>query len=702
MRILCLSLVLLAFSTACASISGVVPAPLPLPASGKVWAGAAKVDITPLPGVPMGGHSIAGTVARGYWTRLFARAIYLEDRDGHSLVLVSCDLWAMPAGLADRVAELVATTMGVPHLGRAQIVLAATHTHQSPGNYASARLYNDYAQRWAGFDQPLFEFLAYRIAMAVQAAFQARHEATITWGETVVPGLAENRSFEAFLLNPEAPTILQENARLPGTHDAARAVDPRLTLLRITTASHTAELMAIAAFVAVHPTAMSHATEVYSSDLFGVAATVAEQALRAASPQTTPVVAIFNGAEGDIHPAWQQQDRRNTVRLGRLLATKILQAGPDALPVDLAITSHFSVVPLAGGCFTAPSSTVAHTSVERCAAPTPLPGVAMLGGAEDGRTVFYTLGWREGVKTAGPRQPDQGVKQPAFDPTFLPYRWPFSITQLVTATTSLPQAVPIGVYRLGQQLVLATLPGEFTMVMGRRMAQALQQTMRPAPERVLLVGLANEYVSYFATPEEYEAQHYEGASTLYGPYSGPLVGEALRQLALLPPGSGTAHAFHYRPGPRKHFGVRDLGASPEWPDDGLASVAQDLDTGLPVRDFPRFCWQDTEPALPWPYDPGVLVTPQVAIECLQEAMWSPCSFDGNTETDEGLNFITVALAAREQSSQWCTLWMPPSPRERASALRFRIVTLRGTPICSEVFRLQEHAGVLSQRGCSPE
>lgn len=34
--------------------------------------------------------------------------------------------------------------------------------------------------------------------------------------------------------------------------------------------------------------------------------------------------------------------------------------------------------------------------------------------------------------------------------------------------------------------------------------------------RVILTGLANEYSGYIATPEEYDSQQYEGASTLFG------------------------------------------------------------------------------------------------------------------------------------------------------------------------------------------
>lgn len=79
-----------------------------------------------MPGYPMGGHSLAGRIGRGYWTRLRAKALYLEDTRGRAIVLVSCDLWSIPGGVADRVAERVGRQLGTTNLGREQIILAAT------------------------------------------------------------------------------------------------------------------------------------------------------------------------------------------------------------------------------------------------------------------------------------------------------------------------------------------------------------------------------------------------------------------------------------------------------------------------------------------------------------------------------------------------------------------------------------------------
>src|SRR5262249_49572260 len=116
----------LLLTSGCAVVSGALKPPLPHPGGDGLRVGVAKVDLTPMPGSSMAGHAIAGKTARGYWTRLYARVIYVEDDNGQSVVLVACSLIGIPGGLADRVAELVRATDVGQHIGREQIVIAAT------------------------------------------------------------------------------------------------------------------------------------------------------------------------------------------------------------------------------------------------------------------------------------------------------------------------------------------------------------------------------------------------------------------------------------------------------------------------------------------------------------------------------------------------------------------------------------------------
>ena len=94
-----------------------------------------------------------------------------------------------------------------------------------------------------------------------------------------------------------------------------------------------------------------------------------------------------------------------------------------------------------------------------------------------------------------------------------------------------PPAVPIQVVRIGDHL-LAAVPGEPTVEMGRRMRTAIQAATRGAGIRTIaIIGLANEYVDYYTTPAEFEYQDYEGGHTVYGMWSGYFIRDQLADLA---------------------------------------------------------------------------------------------------------------------------------------------------------------------------
>lgn len=84
-----------------------------------------------------------------------------------------------------------------------------------------------------------------------------------------------------------------------------------------------------------------------------------------------------------------------------------------------------------------------------------------------------------------------------------------------------PKVVPTQVLKIGD-LILAGVPGEPTTMSGRRLKNAIRKSALESGGGecdVILAGLSNLYSSYIATFEEYQAQRYEAASTLYGPHT---------------------------------------------------------------------------------------------------------------------------------------------------------------------------------------
>ncbi|XP_065878077.1 neutral ceramidase 1-like [Euphorbia lathyris] len=88
-----------------------------------------------------------------------------------------------------------------------------------------------------------------------------------------------------------------------------------------------------------------------------------------------------------------------------------------------------------------------------------------------------------------------------------------------------PSILPIQILRVGQ-LVILSVPGEFTTMAGRRLRDAVKTVLTSGGNKefnnnvhVVIAGLTNTYSQYVTTFEEYEVQRYEGASTLYGPHT---------------------------------------------------------------------------------------------------------------------------------------------------------------------------------------
>lgn len=114
------------------------------------------------------------------------------------------------------------------------------------------------------------------------------------------------------------------------------------------------------------------------------------------------------------------------------------------------------------------------------------------------------------LKTPSPEQKTcQGAKPILLDVGELavPYAWT-------------PNIVDVQTFRVGQLLIIVS-PSEATTMSGRRWKAAVAAeaaTFLGKDPIVVLGGPANSYSHYCATPEEYEIQRYEGASTLYGPH----------------------------------------------------------------------------------------------------------------------------------------------------------------------------------------
>jgi neutral ceramidase len=263
---------------------------------------------------------------------------------------------------------------------------------------------------------------------------------------------------------------------------------------------------------AVHNTSMSNRNRLISGDNKGYAGVLFEREQGADYSERSFVAAFAQSNEGDVTPNVTPPDGRGgdevaaTERSGRAqyeAARRLFAAASDAVgaPVDFRHTFvAFDRLATAQGR-TCPSAV----------------GVSMLAGAEDGPGVG-----EEGVSCAvlerthpllalatgcfGGSSGCQAEKPPAVRMGLM--RPPWS-----------PEVLPLQVLRVGS-LAIVGVPFEMTTMAGRRLRETVAARLGPAGVKTVVVaGLANAYAGYVATREEYAAQHYEGASTHFGPWT---------------------------------------------------------------------------------------------------------------------------------------------------------------------------------------
>lgn len=224
-------------------------------------AGAAKVEITPAPGVPMNGYGDRwGRDSTGTHDPLWARCVYLNDGET-SVFLVNADLCLINPALREKVLDYAPKAVPPEH-----IILTATHTHNAPGSMEP-----DFPIRFVSgrFLPELLEHTARRIAKSMEDALAAKQRAAIGYAAGEHNGLTVNRR------NSDGPS------------------DKQLGVIRVDNAD--GQPIAIIANMAAHPTSVpdSHHYE-YSADYPGFY----YNALEAATGEGC--VALFlNGSEGD-------------------------------------------------------------------------------------------------------------------------------------------------------------------------------------------------------------------------------------------------------------------------------------------------------------------------------------------------------------------------------------------------------------------
>jgi hypothetical protein len=540
----------------------VLAAPAAVRAAAKppaLRAGAGQADLTPPQfGYFLGGWTRADRLALGVSTRLYANALVLRRGDT-KIALVAAELFAIPAGLQEDVAKAVAD-LGYD---RTTVLLAASHTHSAPGGFANNPTYNTAAPsaetitdptsfvelfQPAPADRQLYTFLVGRIAEAIRRADADQAPAAAAWGRTELTGLTQNRSIEAHLADHGIDVAFGDGTPEMDPDGVNHTIDPAVDVLRVDklTRKRRIPIGAWSAF-ADHGTVVHSEFQSYSGDHHASAWRHFAARVRKLGrvPERQTVVNVYpNADEGDqtagiVHVGPAAANLVGTTEADAMLrawrrAGRRLSRRPA---LDLRWTRS---------CFCGRDTATGKVAAKGVA------GAGFLTGSEEGRGPLFDI---TGV-------PFEGRTSPFPDPV--------QGDKVQTPVGDFPAAVPLAVYRVGDRAI-ATIPGEATKEAGVRVRAAVQGAMAGAGVKgVVIAGLAQEFIQYITTPEEYGTQSYEGASTLYGPNEEPFITERLTELASALAG-GTAAPEPYEVDPS--YGVKPDGpAYPEGADHGTITA----------------------------------------------------------------------------------------------------------------------------------
>jgi neutral ceramidase len=302
--------------------------------AGELTAGAAAVDITPPPGVPLAGY-YGVRLAEGTLDPLFARALVLE-KDGSRVALVALDLVTTTRPLVEEVRRLVEAETGIP--GRA-VMVSATHTHTGPevrvgtprGDLSiggAAKPATDYANALPGL-----------VAAAVRKADVGRKPARVGYAAGWEDGLAFNRRFHT----TDGTVVWNPAKKSPLVVGPAGPTDPAVPVVLIETADGKTPIATYVNF-AMHLDTVSGFR--YSADL------VAPLARCLGSVKGDGMLTLFTmGTAGDVNHRnvaldGPQKGPGEAARIGTRLAAEVLRTYDRLAPVGGPVRVSSAVVEL--------------------------------------------------------------------------------------------------------------------------------------------------------------------------------------------------------------------------------------------------------------------------------------------------------------------------------------------------------------------
>lgn len=509
--------------------------------------GVGIADITGPPvEVAFMGYAKMDQRGEGLHLRQFSRAFIFDD-GVERLVFVTADCGMIGTGVRKAVLQKLSEKFGSLYSER-NLMLSGTHTHSAPGGFLMHLIFD---LNTLGFVPETFNALVNGMVLSIERAHSRLTKGRIFIARGEVTGANVNRSPQAYLQNPP-----EERARYKDDVDK--------TLIQLQLEELNGKPMGVICWFAVHPVSMNNSNRLLSSDNMGFASILFEKKMNPGalvgkgefiagfassnlgdvSPNVEGPRCQISGApcEGLTSTCPTRGERcvskgpgQDMFQSTRLIAEKIFKTAWEAWSGErdeifgpIRVVHQYADMSQMTATVTN-RNTGEKIQVRGCQ---PAMGYSFAAGTTDGPGAFS---FKQAMKTTNPLwnvvrnfiggPSNEQIECQGNKPILLAtgeMNFPLEWQPAIVST----QLAFIG------QVIIACVPGEFTTMAGRRLRRVLQETVNlESEEQVIIAGLCNTYSDYITTPEEYSLQRYEGASTIYGPYTLTLYLEHFKKMA---------------------------------------------------------------------------------------------------------------------------------------------------------------------------
>lgn len=475
------------------------------------------------------GYANSEQQSHGIHTRLWSRAFVVSSAcSGQRVVFVAADLGMLFQSVKQGVVAKLKKKYGNLY-NDDNVILSATHTHHGPAGHSHYALYNvTGALTRAGFDENNYDTIVDGIYKSIVRAHDNRTMGTIKLSGGDVLNASMQRSPTAYVQNPDRTEY--------GTN-----VDQRMTLLRFD--RNDGVPLGMVNWFAVHPTNFSKDNRFITGDNKGIAAFWFEKDFGTSYTSGSTFVGAFaNANEGDVSPnLWGVPNGSHDASRARTIAKRQYDKAKQLFDSATTLEGGVQVVhryvdfskQTVGGKFTGAGTKKTCTAAL---------GIAFAAGStEDGpgesellfEKVYEGMPYNGKNRVVLPGTPqswldelqpchaEKDVLMPIGKTGWLtnPYPWT-------------PEVLPVQLARIGP-LAIAAVPFECTTMCGRRIRKTVLDVLgEVGVKEVVIAGLSNAYAGYVATRQEYAVQHYEGASTHFGPWTLAALRQEFEQQAL--------------------------------------------------------------------------------------------------------------------------------------------------------------------------